>query len=165
LLTNWHELPAGLRAAHTVPLSAVGEFEVFRGNGWFANRVADVLRLPSAGKARTVRLIIEPFGARAKWMRSFDGRGYPSTFQWSENGKLFERAGKAVYVFEIVGNEDAIEYKQEEFRLIGIAMPKRLSMHVWAKVTPDGEGWHVEVTIHAPFVGLLCRYAGNMRAE
>ena len=98
-------------------------------------------------------------------MRSFDGRAYPSTFQWSENGKLFERAGPATYIFEIDGNHDVIEYKQEGFRFIGIAMPKRLSMHVWAKVTPDGEGWHVEVTIRAPFVGLLCRYAGNMRAE
>ena len=164
LLASHKDLPKGVLLAHSVPCNAHGEFVVHRSRSRIGNWLADRLCLPPAGDLPVTLSVCEEDG-RIAWRRTFDGRDYPATIQWSEKGLLHERAGPATFVFLLAREEDAIVYRQVAFRLFGLLLPPSLSVRVWAKVDSTPEGWHVKVTVRAPLVGTLCRYAGNMRSE
>ena len=85
-----------------------------------------------------------------------------STVQSTRRGQLIERTRAGSIAFLLCAEDGALTYEQTAMRVCGVRLPRRLCPRVRALVTPDVQGWHVQVTV-ALRDNPICCYEGSMR--
>ena len=116
-----------------------------------AGRPARGLR-PGAGEAEPLTL---------RWERRI-GRTALSTRQHADCGFLVEESGPGRMVFSLRAADGCLLYEHAALRFLFLRVPPVLAPCVRARVSPDPEGWRVDVSVewHGH---LICWYGGRMR--
>jgi len=163
-------LHPNVRRAHEAPLSAEGTFDVVHGTHRVTRILVALMKLPAAGTRVPVTLsvVFSPTRTHARpltlrWERRI-GRTPLSTHQYAHRGFLVEEQGPGRLVFSLRAANGCLLYEHATLRFLFLRVPPALSPRVWARVSPDPEGWHVDVRVewHGH---LICRYGGSMRAS
>lgn len=167
---SWYELGAPVRRMHLDGASfrGGGWFRVRRGTSGWARFLAWLLRMPLATRTADVRLTITPIGLGERWERSFDGRSLVTT-QWAaRDGGLVERVGPLEMRFRLDVRDGALFYRHAgttlRFGPLRVPLPRLVAPCVEALEEPDGtDRTRVQVTVTAPFFGLLVSYDGYVQ--
>lgn len=161
-------LHPNVRRAHEAPLSAEGTFDVVHGTHRVTRILVALMKLPAAGSRVPVALSVVFGPARTKtgpltlrWERRI-GRTPLSTHQHAHRGFLVEEKGLGRMVFSLRAANGCLLYEHAALRFLFLRVPPVLSPRVRARVSPDPEGWHVDVRVewHGH---LICQYGGRMR--
>ena len=121
--------------------------------------VASVLLLPSEADGAQVQLRVSLRGDAERWERSFDGRAL-SSIQRAYRGLLLERFGPYTFGFRVEPEVDGLSLVFARAWLFGIPWPSWLAVKSRARARAVDSGWHVDVVVTAPLLGLLARYDG-----
>lgn len=157
-----------VRLAHSAPLAADGDFDVEHGTQPLTRPLVVLLRLPAAGRGVPVVLHVRIEASRANagrrtmhWERRI-GATPLFTRQHAHRGLLVERCGPGALRFALHVEDGGLRYEQVSFRALGVPLPPFIAPHVRARVSPDANGWRVDVVVE--WRGrLVCRYGGTMR--
>jgi hypothetical protein len=161
-------LHPNVRRAHEAPLSAEGTFDVVHGTHRIARILVALMQLPAAGSRVPVALSVAFGPARTRtgpltlrWERRI-GQTRLCTLQHAHRGLLVEAKGLGRMVFSLRAANGCLLYEPAALRFWFLRVPPVLSPHMSARVSPDAEGWHVDVRVewHGH---LICRYGGRMR--
>ena len=161
-------LHPGVRRAHEAPLTAEGTFDVVHGTHRVTRILVALMKLPAAGRRVPVALRVIFGSARTnagpltlRWERRI-GRTPLSTHQYAHRGLLVEEQGPGRLVFSLHAAHGCLWYEHAALRVLFLPVPPALSPRVRACVSPDPEGWHVDVRVE--WRGhLICGYGGSMR--
>ena len=163
-------LHPNVRRAHEAPLSAKGTFDVVHGTHRVTRILVALMKLPAAGSRVPVALSVVLGPARTnagpltlRWERRI-GLTSLSTHQHAHRGCLVEENGPGRIVFSLRAANGCLLYEQAALRLLFLRVPPVLSPRVRARVSPDPEGWHVDVRVewHGH---LVCGYGGRMQSS
>jgi hypothetical protein len=161
-------LHPNVRRAHEAPLTAEGTFDVVHGDHRVTRMVVALMQLPAAGRRVPVTLSVAVGAARTnarpltlRWERRI-GRTNLSTHQYAHRGFLVEEQGPGRLVFSLRAADGCLVYEHAALRCLFLRVPPFLSPCVRARVSPDPEGWHVDVRVewHGH---LICGYGRSMR--
>jgi hypothetical protein len=161
-------LHPNVRRAHEAPLNAQGIFAVVHGTHRVTRILVALMKLPAAGIRVPVVLSVVLGPARMesgpltmRWQRRI-GRTPLSTCQYAHRGFLVEENGLGRAVFSLRAANGCLLYEHAWLRFLFLRVPPALSSRVRARVSPDPQGWHVEVIVE--WRGhLICRYWGTMQ--
>jgi hypothetical protein len=161
-------LAPAVRVAHEPPLSAEGAMDVEHGNQILTPFLIRVMKLPARGTSLpvTLRVTNEPGLATGvttmAWRRQI-GATVLATRQFARAGHLVEQSGPGTVAFLLRADADgSLQYESATCRFLHLRIPRSLSPRVRAQVSPDADGWRVEVAVEwrgRP----VCRYGGVMR--
>lgn len=161
-------LHPNVRRAHEAPLTAEGTFDVVHGTHRFTRILVALMKLPAAGHRVPVSLSVAYGPARTstgpftmRWERRI-GQTPLRTRQHAQRGFLVEQNGPGRMVFSLRAASGCLCYEHAALRFLFLRVPPVLSPRVQARVSPDPEGWHVDVRVewHGH---LICGYGGSMR--
>jgi hypothetical protein len=166
--TDYDTLHPNVRAAHEPPLEAVGVFDVVHGAHPLGRVLVPVMKLPAAGNGQPVRLRVTACvadGAESilRWSRQIGGTPL-ETRQRAWRGLLVEEAAASRIHFALRATCGALQYEHVALRLCGMPLPAFVSPRVRACVSPEVDGWSVDVIVEWR-QRLICRYGGRMRVE
>lgn len=99
---------------------------------------------------------------REVWVRHFAGKALSSSLRLSR-GKLQERLGPAVLVFDLQTAAGELVFKLAGLRLCGVPCPRRWLPRVLAKERGEEGFVHFEVTADLPLVGRVAGYRGRLQ--
>lgn len=167
---SWAKLAAAVRDMHHDGLAARGAG--FMRVSWGANRLARwlaaLLRLPAAGKAVAVTLVITPSADGEEWRRTF-ANNFLVTRQWpGSDGLLAEQVGLIELRFRLEVRDGGLVYHPAGAALrlgwLRASLPRRLAPTVTARESPaEAPGLTVvSVRVSLPILGLLISYEGLM---
>lgn len=171
--TAWDELSEALRRLHhgQSAVHAAGVFRVQRGSNPLARCVAWLARLPAAGEAVDLRLVVAPREDGEEWRRTFAGRPLVS-YQWQRpEGLLAERMGQLELGFRLTVADGSLLYQsvRAALRLGPLRLPLPHGSRPWVTASEkpgDGADWmDVWVDVRMPLVGMLVTYAGSVRID
>lgn len=167
---SWHDLGDAVRRLHETGAGAraTGTFRVRRGNHRLVRLLAMLARMPKAGDAVDMQLIVTPFGPGEEWRRSFGGHPMVST-QWKHaDGLLAERMGPMEMRFALEVAGGALGYHTQRVALclgrLRIPLPRWFAPTVTAWEKPTGDPNRVQVAVESrlPILGLLISYEGTV---
>ena len=96
-----------------------------------------------------------------RWQRRI-GQMPLSTRQYAHRGFLIEADGLGRVAFSLRAASGCLLYEHAWLRFLFLRIPAVLAPRVRARVSPDPQGWHVEVIVE--WRGhLICRYWGTMQ--
>jgi hypothetical protein len=161
---EWQMLAENIRLAHSVESEVRGHFCVTRGNGWFAQRLAGLARLPQANNSVEASLKIVTEGQSQRWERRFANETF-TTKQWEgTHGQLVERFGQWELSFKIRVDAGNLLYEQFGAKIcfagLCISMPRACAPFVVAKEVSEGTRVIITVFVTLPLVGRLISYEG-----
>jgi hypothetical protein len=164
----WPRLAAPVRRLHGGGARVEGVFRVRHGAGWLARFLASVFRMPRACERVIVKLAVERRGEQEIWTRAF-GEHPVRTVQWARGGLMLEALGPVICIFRLREEGAALVFDQIGARFGGprfaVPLPRFLAPFVVGR-SEAGAGVHagvkVDVRIHAPGVGLLVAYEGDV---
>jgi hypothetical protein len=167
---SWQSLDDAVQRLHALGKSvhAVGVFRVRRGTNLLARTLATLARLPSAGEAIDIRLLVTAAGDSEKWQRSFAGRPLVSLQSERTHGVLAERMGPVEMRFRLQVVEGALSYRTTSAALclgsLSVPVPRWFSPSVRALERPVGEEGQIDVgvEVHLPLLGCLIAYDGTL---
>lgn len=154
------QLPPALRQFHDLPEGGrgTGTFRVTRGQGWFRNLLAGAIGLPAQAEQVPVRLQVVVEGDRERWLRDFAGHRVVS-LQWEYRGLLIEKMGPVSTAFRLVVEQEALRFEMAGAWLLGIPLPRALSVRVEAITV----GQPVRLDRESADPGAHRRFAGSVR--
>jgi hypothetical protein len=167
---SWAALPQAVRDMHCggSAVRAVGLLRVARGANRLARWLAALLRLPAAGAAVPVTLVITPSTAGEEWRRTFAGRPLV-TRQWSQPGRLLvEQAGLTELRFRLEVRDGGLVYHAAGAALrlgwLRVPLPRWLAPTVTARESPAAMPGRIVVSVRVclPVLGLMVSYEGLM---
>ncbi|MFN8524006.1 MAG: DUF4166 domain-containing protein [Chloroflexota bacterium] len=169
----WEALHPALRAAHAGHgvYRAAGSFEIRYGRGWLARAIVAMCGMPPAAASVPTRLVVAPGDDFERWFRTFGARPLDSVQTTPARGRVWERFGPVEIRFHLGIDGGALVYVQERCALalpgLHLPMPGWLAPRVAAREEPgSGPGaTRIEVTISAPWGGLLITYQGEIAPE
>jgi hypothetical protein len=168
--SDWYHLDEAVRQLHRggTPVWATGTLQVCRGTNGLAQWLARLARLPAAGEAVAMRLLITPSEQGEEWRRSFAGSPLVST-QWQRpDGLLAERLGPWEFQFRLETANGGLVYRQWRAALhmgpLRIPLPRWLAPRVTAREMPAGEPGRVDVWVELrlPTLGRVIAYEGSV---
>jgi hypothetical protein len=150
------------------PVTAVGWLDVERGRSPMNRCLGAVLRLPRAGTHQQSRVRISNAGGLERWQRRIGGRRLNSR-QHRVGDVLVEYAGPVELRMRITVSDNRVTFAPIGAALrisrLRIALPDAVAPHTAAVATSAADGFHVEVRIWIPLIGLLIAYSGHIRVE
>ena len=161
-------LHPNVRRAHEAPLTAEGTFDVVHGIHRLTRILVPLMKLPAAGRRVPVTLNVADVPARTsagpftqRWERRI-GQTPLCTHQHAQRGFLVEALGPGRMVFSLRAASGCLLYEHAAVRFLFLRVPPALAPRVQVRVSPDPEGWHVDVRVewHGH---LICEYGGSMR--
>jgi hypothetical protein len=155
-------LPEPMRTFHRGGGVRHGEFSVVRGRGILRGLWASIMRMPPSSERVPVRLEVACQAGEERWTRTF-GDHVLQTTQRMGNGRLTETVGPLEFDFIVTGEEDGMRFQQQACRYGRLVIPHGLSPKIAARAVGREDGWHVEVAITMPLLGLITRYEGEIR--
>ena len=151
-----------MRRAHLPPLRAEGTIDVEHGRGGLARAIIRLMMLPAAGPCQPARLQVAGDGAGLVWTRRIGGT-LLETRQRASGALIVERSGLGRISFALTAEDGALLYRQTSIAVAGLPVPQWLGPNVSAAVSPNADGWCVDVRV--TWRGrAVCRYAGAIRA-
>jgi hypothetical protein len=173
LADSWAGLAESVRGLHCTgaAVRGAGLMRVSRGTNWLARCLAALLRLPAAGVAVPVTLLITPTSDVEEWRRTFAGRPMVTWQSPSPGGLLVERAGLAELCFRLEVRDGGLIYHPAGAALrlgrLRVPLPRWLAPSVEAHEAPAGQLGRTEVSVRVslPVLGLLISYEGLMARE
>jgi hypothetical protein len=169
----WSTLAEPLQRFHagTETVKAVGVFTIRHGTQPGARLLAAGLRLPMAGTAVPLRLVITPHRHGERWQRMFAERGLSSEQHAGPGGVLVERFSLFDVWFHVMVVDHALCFRQARAALrlgpLHVLLPRWLAPQVEARewVLPGQTRVQVEVNVRLPRAGLILAYAGWVVTE
>ena len=166
----WNDLDGTVQRLHVSvpPVQAVGLFQVRRGTNWLARLLARLARLPEAGEAVNVRLLVTAQGDGEEWQRTFAEQPLVTLQSERPDGLLAERIGPIEMRFQLKVVDGALNYRATRALLclgpLLLPLPPWFSPRITAWERPVGEGGHIEVFVHVhlPLLGRLVSYSGRL---
>lgn len=170
---SWDRLDNSVRRIHAyiAPVQAVGVFKVRGGSNGLARLLARLARLPVAGEAVSVRLLVTARGDREEWRRTFAGQPLVTLQSERRDGLLAERIGPLEMRFRLEVVSGALWYKaaRAAFCLgpLRLPLPSWLSPRLTAWEKPIGEEGQIDVFVQVdlPLLGGLVGYSGTLTRE
>jgi uncharacterized protein (TIGR01777 family) len=177
---EFQSLPSAIRNFHDgAPHQQVcaGAFRVSRGDGLALDLLAFLGGLPVAANAAEVVSATTDVGdGRVRLERTFDGRPFVSTLDFSSEHGLMIETFEAVFGlvtvrfgFQVTGTPCGRGFRQKSVQmwLGGLPVPSALALHVdVAAVALDEAAWNTQVELTAPLgLGKLVRYEGDVRMQ
>jgi hypothetical protein len=158
---RFDELPPRVRELHdlTGPATWTGRADVERGTSLVARAMATLLSFPPTGRDQPLSVTFAPQGVRESWSRRFGNNSFPS-LQYERDGRLFERVGPTLLVFDLDASPAGLALVLIGVRFIGIPLPRLLHPKVRTWERDDGGRYCFEVESALPLFGLLVRYSG-----
>ena len=127
-------LPARVRELHDLAAASqwAGMANVERGRSRLSRLAAWIAGLPPEGREQALRVAFARVGAREIWQRQF-GEALFRSVQYECGGHLCERAGAATFIFTPVASGNGLALRLDGFRVLGLALPRRLrpSVRAW----------------------------------
>jgi hypothetical protein len=166
----WDDLPASLRAMHTVIVSHVahGEAAIERGAGFLPGLVATLFGFPKAAPTVPTSVRFEVRDGVETWTRTFAGRVMRSR-QWQGRGRweglLCERFGPFIFGLALLTGDGNLRLLVRRWAFFGCPLP--------IAVAPRGDAFEAErdgrfrfdVAIMLPLIGTIVRYRGWLLPE
>ena len=163
---SWSSLAPAVRRLHAGN-AARGVFAVRRGRG-LAWLIGAILGMPPAAEATAITLAVDEIDGGERWVRRFGGRPL-TTLQWGSGGLLVERLGLGQCWFRLRAEAGALIFEQVRatfgFRGLSLPLPRALAPRAQGRATPEGDRVRVDVSMHAPIVGLIVAYEGTVTPE
>ena len=152
-----------LQIAHGPDASvhARGQVAVTHGQGRLVRILNRLNGVPAAGPNVPLKLEIQRTSTDEVWIRDF-GNQRLTTRQWAQNGLFVEAAGPVRLEMRLRLEDDYLLFEPVNARFLGIKMPARVGVSVFAKVREMGNGWEVFVETRSAILGLLFRYEGHI---
>lgn len=164
---SWCSLDEALRRLHAAgaTVRAAGVFRVLHGTNTVARSLARLARLPAAGEAVDVQLVVSALEHGEEWRRTFAGRPLVS-MQYQQADGLMERMGIVALRFQLAVSDGALHYQTTRAALclarLRIPLPRWLSPRVTAWERAERAQIRVSVEVHLPLVGRLIAYEGQL---
>jgi hypothetical protein len=160
----WDALPDALRAIHA-PGRARGRLHVRRGAGRGARLIAWVCGFPRAARDVDLALEVSARGASGlRWDRHLGATRLVTEQRIDDDGLISERFGPFVIGLEPWASTIGLDLVQRRASLaVGpwrLWLPRCLAPRVRGRARAAGGGARIEVSVHAPLVGLLLAYDG-----
>ena len=168
--SRWNELAESVRQLHGQGsiVRATGTFRVRPGSNGLLRWLARLVRLPAAGEAVDLQLIITPLPRGEEWRRTFAGCPLVST-QWQQSESLLaERIGPLEVHFRLEVVSGALHYQTQRVAVrlgpLRVPLPSWLAPHVtaWERPLGDRDRTGVAVETRLPWLGLLIAYEGTV---
>jgi hypothetical protein len=165
---RWTDLDPAVRGLHETGagLHAAGTFRIRRGNTRLARLLAAIARMPQAGDAVEMRLVVTPRGQGEEWRRSFAGRPLISVQTKHADGLLVECMGPLEMRFGLDVAGGALGYQTQRVALrlgaLRLPLPRWFAPRVtaWEKPTGDPDRTQISVESRLRLLGLLISYEG-----
>lgn len=165
--TAFEALPVELRDFHDTQAERrwVGTCDIRQGGGALARLLAALFGFPPPGIAVPLSVTVTPTALGETWTRDFGGSRLRST-QWA--GKrgdarlLFERFGPVSVGSVLLVEGGRLQIIPSKGSLFGVPLPAWLLPHGEAFEASEQGCFAFDVSIHAPFVGLLVAYHGRL---
>jgi len=159
----YDQLPQAVRQLHDPGDETLyrGRCRVRRGQGWWANRAADLLSLPKTGEDVDVTVAFRRVGDAEHWTRHFNGKRFFSR-QWQQGPWLYERLNFTTLKFEVLANAECLQLRLHQVYVLGIPMIRALCPRVIARETERDERFHFHVEASVALLGLLVYYEGGL---
>ena len=166
----WASLDDAVRRLHAwgAPVHAVGVFRVRRGSNWLARTLARLGRLPAAGEAVDIQLVVTARADGEEWRRTFAGRPLVSLQYERPDGLLAERMGLTEMRFRLEAIGGALAYETTSAALclgwLRVPLPRWFGARVraWERPVGDGDQINVSVEVELPLLGRLIAYDGSL---
>jgi hypothetical protein len=159
----WPELSPPVASLHATSPGARGWFRVRRGAGLLVRVMAALMRLPPAQDRVAISLAVERGGRAERWVRMF-GEQPLHTVQWGSDGLLVEGMSLFQCWFRLRAEAGALIFEQVGARVglrgFSLPLPRFLAPRVVGRADGEGGGVRVDVSIHAPVLGMLVAYDG-----
>jgi hypothetical protein len=167
---SWAMLAAAVRDMHRDDVTArgAGFMRVCRGENRLARWLAALLRLPAAGEAVPVTLVITPSADGEEWRRTFANNLLVTRQRPLSDGLLAEQAGLIELRFRLEVRDGGLVYHPAGAALrlgcLRAPLPRWLAPTVAAGESPAGAPGQTEVSVRVslPVLGLLISYEGLM---
>lgn len=167
---SWCRLDQAVQRLHepTALIHAAGVFRVHGGSCGLARLLARLARLPWAGEAVGVQLLVTARGDSEEWRRTFAGRPLVSWQSGRADGLLVEYMGLVEMRFRLQVVEGVLTYQTTGTALcvgpLRLRFPRWLGPRVTASEnsTDDGTAVDVAVEVNLPWLGRLLAYEGRL---
>lgn len=165
----WKALPESIRFLHAQSSgTASGKATVTRGTGFVARIVASSFGFPQAAENTDVTVSFERSGTTERWTRTFDTQKFASR-QFEGTGRfdglLCEKFGPFTFGLALVVDSHRLILVARRWSLFGIPMPRFLAPKGESFEFDQNGTFHFDVTIQAPIIGLIVRYAGYLEPQ
>jgi hypothetical protein len=165
---SWSQLDEAVRRLHaeSTVVRVAGTFRIRHGAGRLVRLLAWLARLPAAGEAVDVGLIITPLNHGEEWRRTFAGRPLVSRQYERGDALLAERVGLLEMRFRLEVVAGILFYKSKSAALclgpLRLPLPGWFAPRLAAREQPDAdrEGAYVAIEMSLPLLGLLVAYEG-----
>jgi hypothetical protein len=165
---SWAELAEAVRGMHCAGsrVQGLGFMRVSHGANRLVRWLAVVLRLPAAGEAVPVTLVITPSANAEEWRRTFAGMLMVTRQSPRSDGLLAEQVGLTELRFRLEVRAGGLHYLPVGATLrlgwLRVPLPRWLAPTVTARETPAGPAGQIEVLVRVrlPVLGLLISYEG-----
>jgi hypothetical protein len=156
-------VPPAVRAMfdHNGHRYARGTAEVTAGDSWIARLCIALSGFPAPGRDIPVSILILAEGGTDIWYRTFRNRSFASAHLGADH-ILLERFGALTFVFRLTGARDGVHFDMIETRLLGFALPRRISPRIAATQSEERGRFRFEISIDLPFVGRMVRMIGRL---
>jgi hypothetical protein len=163
-------LPSKLKDVHgdAVTRRWKGSAQVRRGTGLLARMLGAAFGFPRAADAIPATVTFSPEAGGERWTRDFGGHLFTSV-QSAGTGRdqhlLVERFGIARFSLALVLDEHRMFFIPRRWSLLGIPMPRSLLPSGPTFETEVEDRFAFDITIRAPFVGLIVAYRGTLEPD
>lgn len=150
-------LARGLRRYH-------GRVTIRRGGNLLARLCALATGMPPAMSDAPLSVDIVATDRGERWTRNFDGHCMSSQL-WRRDGRLCERLGLVTFRFALSVERDALHWRVESVRALGLPLPVRWFRGVCAREWEAEGRYRFEVAAALPLAGELVHYAGWLEVD
>lgn len=147
----------GLRRYH-------GRVTIRRGGNALARLCTLATGMPPAMTDAPLAVDIVATASGEQWTRHFDGHSMRSQL-WRRDGRLCERLGLVTFRFALSVERDAIHWRVESVRALGLPLPVRWFRGVQAREWEADGRYRFEVAAALPLAGELVHYAGWLEVD
>lgn len=145
-----------------------GSAQVRRGTGIPARMIAAILGFPRATADVPVSVTLAPDRETERWTRDFGGRVFTSV-QSAGRGRdqylLVERFGIVRVALALVRDGERLYLIPRRWSVLGLPLPGSLLPSGQSFETEAEGRFRFDITIQAPFVGLIVAYRGTLDPE
>ncbi|EBA09670.1 DUF4166 domain-containing protein [Sagittula stellata] len=155
-------LPPACKALHAGFGAFDGRITVTPADTRGMRLLARVMGLPPAARNVPFRLVTEPDGQGARWIREIGETRMVSRLFATVDGLLAERLGLARVDTRLVTEAGGLRLVTERVAMLGMPVPRALWPRVVAREWQDGGLYRFDVAIALPLLGRLVSYTGQL---
>jgi len=156
-------LPDIVQRAHRGTIRLSGSAKVERGRG-LGGLVALIMGLPKSNPKADLIVTAWHFPDQMVWSRSFDGRGFESTFR-KDDDFLVEQMGPLSLFMQPMCEGGRLVYRLIATQIGPVPLPRFLAPAMTAWESEKDGKYAFEVAVRLPLFGQVIRYSGALDLE